>query len=241
MSAITITDKGASCSICLDDFDPGTPQLSHVGGTQHGFHKDCLKEWLKNHDTCPNCKRIVNANSHLLDRGLNNRLKTAFSNGTIAAFVSFSGSIAMTLGARALTVIATTTENGAYLAGALAMTGAGVGVGMGGRMGEGVMMRSEYWALATSLLLLGQTHKVQPLSGEELAFMFYTLMIGLTGIHKILNSIEATRTARQNIGVGICLSGLAMLPFPSNTPQALALTTLFAGGISAWMAFRRGG
>ncbi|GAA5886341.1 hypothetical protein JCM5296_001874 [Sporobolomyces johnsonii] len=48
-------EKEARCPVCLMDYDDDDEcMLGHCG---HGFHSDCLKAWLKDHGSCPVCRR----------------------------------------------------------------------------------------------------------------------------------------------------------------------------------------
>ena len=44
-----------TCSVCITDFEMGTESLFLPCG--HQFHKDCIKPWLKDHNTCPVCRK----------------------------------------------------------------------------------------------------------------------------------------------------------------------------------------
>lgn len=47
-----------ACTICLDDFKDDEAVVK-IKKCSHLFHKQCIKEWLKNKDKCPNCNCIV--------------------------------------------------------------------------------------------------------------------------------------------------------------------------------------
>jgi len=53
-----ISTSSAICSICLDDYSD-----THVNIVQldcgHIYHKKCIREWLDNNDTCPECRSEV--------------------------------------------------------------------------------------------------------------------------------------------------------------------------------------
>ena len=42
-----------TCTICLEVVSETPLKCGHV------FHKKCIKQWLKNNDTCPNCRTEV--------------------------------------------------------------------------------------------------------------------------------------------------------------------------------------
>lgn len=66
-----LRDSQTTCPICLGKFfDESDPKnilvLSHC---LHGFHEECLKEWLKKNDTCPHCKfNLCGEDPEKLDR-----------------------------------------------------------------------------------------------------------------------------------------------------------------------------
>ncbi|GAA5887098.1 hypothetical protein JCM16303_007133 [Sporobolomyces ruberrimus] len=48
-------EKEARCAICLSDYED-QDEIA-LGRCSHGFHSDCLKAWLKDHGSCPVCRR----------------------------------------------------------------------------------------------------------------------------------------------------------------------------------------
>lgn len=58
---ITQKDVGesgtADCSICMDEASIGSTVTELPCG--HWFHHDCVKAWLKEHDTCPHCRQGI--------------------------------------------------------------------------------------------------------------------------------------------------------------------------------------
>lgn len=46
-------------TVCLADYQEGeeVARLPCEGG--HRFHPDCIRSWLKDHVTCPNCRQKV--------------------------------------------------------------------------------------------------------------------------------------------------------------------------------------
>lgn len=59
--AITEKDFGdsgkADCSICMDEAELGS-EVTELP-CHHWFHFDCIKAWLKEHDTCPHCRQGI--------------------------------------------------------------------------------------------------------------------------------------------------------------------------------------
>jgi len=49
-----------TCPICFTDFDMGTKTLFLPCG--HIFHPQCVKPWLKDHNTCPVCRKELPSN-----------------------------------------------------------------------------------------------------------------------------------------------------------------------------------
>lgn len=54
------TEGNTECSICMDNVELGTEVT--VLPCTHWFHYDCIEAWLKQHNTCPHCRRSINAN-----------------------------------------------------------------------------------------------------------------------------------------------------------------------------------
>lgn len=50
-------DGNAECSICMDNVEIG--QEVTVLPCKHWFHGDCVTSWLKEHDTCPHCRKPI--------------------------------------------------------------------------------------------------------------------------------------------------------------------------------------
>lgn len=52
-----------SCAICMEDFNENDDKkVAELNCSKfHIFHVQCIKEWIKNNDTCPNCReKIIN-------------------------------------------------------------------------------------------------------------------------------------------------------------------------------------
>ena len=50
-------DGKVECSICMDDVEVGTEVTTLP--CDHWFHDDCISHWLKEHDTCPHCRKPI--------------------------------------------------------------------------------------------------------------------------------------------------------------------------------------
>ncbi|KAJ5380499.1 uncharacterized protein N7496_002927 [Penicillium cataractarum] len=53
------SDGTAECSICMDPVELNTEVT--VLPCTHWFHFDCIKAWLNQHNTCPHCRRSIDA------------------------------------------------------------------------------------------------------------------------------------------------------------------------------------
>ena len=53
-----IATSSTICSICLDDYSDPEIKLNRLP-CNHVFHKDCIQEWLKDNDTCPECRMKI--------------------------------------------------------------------------------------------------------------------------------------------------------------------------------------
>src|SRR5271156_66552 len=49
--------KPPECAICQDDAELGSEVA--VLPCNHWYHRICVSEWLKQHDTCPSCRKSV--------------------------------------------------------------------------------------------------------------------------------------------------------------------------------------
>ncbi len=105
MGAIISTDRGGRC-FCLDDFNPGEPQVTHVGGESHdGFHRECLKEHTVQkgvpYPPCPHCQKPIDPSALFSETEQTiMKPKSAVTNTAYAA-----GFVTLGLG---LTMVATT-------------------------------------------------------------------------------------------------------------------------------------
>lgn len=50
-------DGKVECSICMDDVELGAEVT--LLPCNHWFHHECIKHWLKEHDTCPHCRKPI--------------------------------------------------------------------------------------------------------------------------------------------------------------------------------------
>jgi len=53
--------KNSECSVCQDDYKTGDKCVSLP--CEHNYHKDCVVEWLKRHDSCPICRKPISTPS----------------------------------------------------------------------------------------------------------------------------------------------------------------------------------
>lgn len=53
-----INDK-IDCAICLEELTNNDKVILEC---RHTFHVNCIKEWFKNNNTCPFCRKVVNTN-----------------------------------------------------------------------------------------------------------------------------------------------------------------------------------
>lgn len=49
--------KFTQCSVCQEDYNQGEKCLGLP--CEHDYHKDCITEWLKLHDSCPVCRKAI--------------------------------------------------------------------------------------------------------------------------------------------------------------------------------------
>jgi surface protein len=47
------------CSICMDSIDPKDKKNIMITPCNHAYHKDCLKRWMKDRSSCPDCRRTL--------------------------------------------------------------------------------------------------------------------------------------------------------------------------------------
>ncbi|KAL8259201.1 hypothetical protein R6Q59_027154 [Mikania micrantha] len=54
----SISGSATECSICLGDFVDGE-KVRVLPECNHEFHVKCVDKWLKEHTSCPNCRRCL--------------------------------------------------------------------------------------------------------------------------------------------------------------------------------------
>eukprot|EP00897_Mesotaenium_endlicherianum_P008657 jgi/Mesen1/781/ME000110S_11047 len=50
--------KDTQCCICLGDYEP-EEEVKNLPDCEHSFHLECIDAWLKQHTTCPICRRSL--------------------------------------------------------------------------------------------------------------------------------------------------------------------------------------
>ena len=54
------------CTICMETLDSCTPATEHDGRRVrcgHGYHENCITQWLSLHNSCPLCRAILSGHS----------------------------------------------------------------------------------------------------------------------------------------------------------------------------------
>lgn len=59
------TEGQAHCAVCLDDLKVGATGV--ILSCKHMFHEECIVRWLKEHNTCPICRRSVKSRTRVGD------------------------------------------------------------------------------------------------------------------------------------------------------------------------------
>lgn len=54
---IGLVDTQITCIICLENLQVGKYKRDTQCG--HTFHKTCIDSWLREHKTCPTCRRTI--------------------------------------------------------------------------------------------------------------------------------------------------------------------------------------
>ena len=57
-----LDEESKKCSVCLTDFEDG--EMIKFLPCTHRFHGDCIDPWLKDHSTCPLCKKDFRDSNH---------------------------------------------------------------------------------------------------------------------------------------------------------------------------------
>ncbi|MBA0693813.1 hypothetical protein Goari_004160 [Gossypium aridum] len=60
-SSLKGSKQGLECAVCLSKFED-IEILRLLPQCKHGFHIDCIDQWLERHSSCPLCRQKVNAN-----------------------------------------------------------------------------------------------------------------------------------------------------------------------------------
>ena len=63
------TTMEITCAICCSD------DIFQVLPCSHHFHTECIRQWLKLHNTCPNCREPVQNKSLIDDAGKNAEIR----------------------------------------------------------------------------------------------------------------------------------------------------------------------
>ncbi|KAE8658220.1 Ankyrin repeat family protein isoform 1 [Hibiscus syriacus] len=59
-SSLRGSKEGLECAVCLSKFED-TEILRLLPQCKHGFHIDCIDQWLEKHSSCPLCRQKINA------------------------------------------------------------------------------------------------------------------------------------------------------------------------------------
>ncbi|XP_012470848.1 E3 ubiquitin-protein ligase ATL42 [Gossypium raimondii] len=59
-SSLKGSKQGLECAVCLSKFDD-IEIMRLLPKCKHGFHVDCIDQWLEKHSSCPLCRQKVNA------------------------------------------------------------------------------------------------------------------------------------------------------------------------------------
>lgn len=54
-AGMKLAGEVAECAICLSEFVEGDP-IQVLGRCKHGFHEQCIQQWLASHSSCPTCR-----------------------------------------------------------------------------------------------------------------------------------------------------------------------------------------
>jgi surface protein len=52
-------EEDRECSICMDTIEPKDKKNTMITPCNHAYHKDCLKRWMKDRSSCPDCRRTL--------------------------------------------------------------------------------------------------------------------------------------------------------------------------------------
>ena len=79
-------DQRAECSICMDNVEIGTEVT--VLPCQHWFHFECIESWLKEHDTCPHCRKPITPEDQRNQRPTSQRRSSRRSSSVASPFAN---------------------------------------------------------------------------------------------------------------------------------------------------------
>ncbi|XP_028763584.1 RING-H2 finger protein ATL2-like [Neltuma alba] len=64
------------CAVCLSEFEEG--QTGRVlPNCDHFFHRDCIDGWLREHSTCPLCRKVVKPKPRIASQHVNTETSAA--------------------------------------------------------------------------------------------------------------------------------------------------------------------
>jgi len=64
---------GKDCAVCQDAFSQGDKALQLP--CEHFFHGDCVRPWLKDHNTCPTCRYELQTDDQEYEQGRKERME----------------------------------------------------------------------------------------------------------------------------------------------------------------------
>lgn len=76
-------DGKAECSICMENVEIGTEVTTLP--CNHWFHKDCVVAWLKEHDTCPHCRKPISHSNEGHDQRQGPRTRSSRRPSSVAS------------------------------------------------------------------------------------------------------------------------------------------------------------
>ena len=79
------TDGKAECSICMDEVS--LDEEITILPCSHWFHGQCVVAWLKEHDTCPQCRKPISSHEQVPRQG-NSRRRSSRRSSSVASPVT---------------------------------------------------------------------------------------------------------------------------------------------------------